>query len=91
ADAGRPVPALCPRLRFRLTDATVTDPLRQAGTGTLEQLREDFTQLEALGVRHVTLDWYTDDLDLTRRHELGWRMFATMAEKVFDLSRETVR
>ena len=91
ADAGRPVPALCPRLRFRLTDATVTDPLRQAGTGTLEQLREDFTRLEALGVRHVTLDWYTDDLDLTRRHELGWRMFATMAEKVFDLPRETMR
>ena len=31
------------------------------------------------------------DLDLTRRHEWGWRMFATMAEKVFDLARETVR
>jgi len=91
ADAGRPVPALCPRLRFRITDSPVTDPLRQAGTGTLPQLHEDFTQLEALGVQHVILDWYTDDLDLTRRHEWGWRMFATMAEKVFDLSKETVR
>jgi hypothetical protein len=90
-DAGRPVPALCPRLRFRITDSPVTDPLRQAGTGTVEQLHEDFTQLEALGVRHVILDWYADDLDLTRRHEWGWRMFATMAEKVFDLSKETVR
>ena len=57
----------------------------------MEQLHEDFTQLEALGVQHVILDWYTDDLDLTRRHEWGWRMFATMAEKVFDLSKETVR
>jgi hypothetical protein len=85
------VPALCPRLRFRITDAPVTDPLRQAGTASLDQLHEDFTQLEALGVRHVTLDWYTDDLDLTRRHEWGWRMFATMAEKVFDLVRETLR
>ena len=55
------------------------------------QLHEDFTQLEALGVRHVTLDWYADDLDLTRRHEWGWCMFATMAEKVFDLAKETVR
>ena len=93
-EAGRgrgAVPALCPRLRFRITDASVTDPLRQAGTASLDQLHEDFTQLEALGVRHVTLDWYTDDLDLTRRHEWGWRMFATMAEKVFDLVRETVR
>ena len=42
-------------------------------------------------MRHVTLDWYTDDLGLTRRHEWGGRMFATMAEQVFDLSRETVR
>ncbi len=37
------------------------------------------------------LDSYTDDLELTRRHEWGWQMFATMAEKVFDLARETVR
>jgi len=91
AEAGRPAPALCPRVRFRITDSPVTDPLRQAGTGSLEQLHEDFTQLQALGVRHVTLDWYTDDLELTRRHEWGWLMFATMAEKVFDLARETVR
>jgi hypothetical protein len=40
---------------------------------------------------HVTLDRYTDDVDLTRRNEWGWRMFATMAEKVFDLAGETVR
>ena len=31
-EAGRPVPAMCPRLRFRITDAPVTDPLRPAGT-----------------------------------------------------------
>jgi hypothetical protein len=66
-------------------------PPPPGGHGSLEQLHEDFTQLQALGVRHVTLDWYTDDLDLTRRHEWGWLMFATMAEKVFDLARETVR
>lgn len=90
-EEGRPVPALCPRLRFRITDSPVTDADRHAGTGTVEQLHEDFTRLHALGVQHVTLDWYTDDLDLTRRHEWGWRMFATMAEEVFDLAKETVR
>ena len=30
-------------------------------------------------------------IDLTRRHEWGWGMFATMAEQVFDLSKETMR
>ena len=90
-EEGRPVPALCPRLRFRITEKPVDDPDRQAGTGSLGQLHEDFRQLQDLGVQHVTLDWYTDDLDLTRDHEWGWRMFATMAEKVFDLARETVR
>jgi len=88
---GREVPALCPRLRFRITDSPVTTRDRQAGTGTLQQLQDDFTQLQALGVRHLTLDWYTDDLDLTRRHEWGWGMFATLAEKVVDLANETVR
>ena len=90
-EEGRTAPALCPRVRFRITDSPVTDPNRQAGTGTLAQLHEDFRQLQEVGVQHVTLDWYTDDLDLTRRHEWGWRMFATMAEKVFDLARETLR
>ena len=90
-EEGRPVPALCPRLRFRITDSPVTDADRHAGTGTLEQLHDDFGQLRALGVQHVILDWYTDDLALTRHHEWGWRMFATMAEKVFDLAKETVR
>src|SRR5262249_49705837 len=89
--AGRPVPAPRPRVRVPGTDSPAPPPLRQAGTGSVEQLHEDFTQLQALGVQHVTLDWYTDDLELTRRHEWGWRMFATMAEQVFDLARETVR
>src|SRR5262245_45989190 len=88
---GRRAPALCPRVRFRITDGPVTDPDRQAGTGALAQLHRDFAQLQELGVQHVTLDWYTDDLDLTRHHPWGWRMFATMAEQVFDLARETVR
>src|SRR2546422_422543 len=70
-EEGKPVPALCPRLRFRITDSPVTDAGRHAGTGALEQLHEDFTHLQELGVQHVILDWYTDDLDLTRYHEWG--------------------
>jgi len=91
AEEGRPVPALCPRARFRITEAPISGPGRQATTGSLDQVHEDLRQLEALGVQHLTLDWYTNDLALTRQHEKGWSMFATLAEKVFDLDRQRVR
>ena len=91
AEEGRPMPALCPRARFWISNAPNSDPERQAATGSLEQVHEDLRQLEALGVQHLTLDWYTNDLELTRHHEKGWSMFATLADKVFDLDRQRVR
>lgn len=40
AAEGRPVPALCPRMRLRLTEATLPDDGRLAGEGTLDLPRE---------------------------------------------------
>ena len=48
-------------------------------------------QLEIVGVPVQGDVSDTERLELTRRHEWGWLMFATMAEKVFDLARESVR
>jgi hypothetical protein len=39
----------------------------------------------------VLLDTYYDDIEATRQHETAWRMLITMAEKVLDLPRETLR
>ena len=89
--AGRPLPALCPRIRLRITDAKVADEQRIAGEGSLDQVRADLEALARLGASHVLLDTYTDDAEATRHHETAWRMLATLAEQVVDLSRETLR
>ena len=88
---GRPRPALCPRIRLRITDTPMADDTRIAGEGSLDQVRADLEALAALGAAAVLFDTYTDDAEATRHHETGWRMLATLAERVLDLPRETLR
>ena len=88
---GRPVPALCPRIRFKITDSNADDADRVAGQGTLDQIRGDLQRLEALGAEYVLLDTYFDVPEDTRDHQAAWHMLATLADKVLDLGRETVR
>ena len=88
---GRPLPALCPRIRLRLTDSSLPDDQRLAGEGTLDQVRGDLAALEALGASHVLFDTYTDDPELTRHHETAWRMLTTLAERALDLPRAALR
>ncbi len=87
----RPVPALCPRIRLRLTESPMPDDQRIAGEGTLDQVRRDLADLEGLGARYVLLDTYTDDAEATKNHEAAWRMLVTLAERALDLSREALR
>ncbi|HXH83161.1 MAG TPA: TIGR03619 family F420-dependent LLM class oxidoreductase [Candidatus Tectomicrobia bacterium] len=89
--AGRPAPALCPRIRLRITGAPLGDDRRVAGEGSLDQVRADLEALAVLGASHVLLDTYADDPEATRRHEAAWRMLATLAERVLDLPNETLR
>ena len=92
ADAeGRPVPALCPRIRLRLTDAPLPDDQRLVGEGTLAQMRADLGALHELGAQYVLLDTFYDDVEATRHPEVSWRMLTTLAEKALDLTHETLR
>ncbi|MBI4523334.1 MAG: TIGR03619 family F420-dependent LLM class oxidoreductase [Deltaproteobacteria bacterium] len=88
---GKPVPALCPRIKLRLTDSPLAEDERVAGEGTLDQVRRDFEVLESLGTPYVLLDGYADDPQEARSHQRAWHMFATIAEKVFDLERCALR
>lgn len=88
---GRPRPALCPRIRLRLTDTPLAEGDRLAGEGDRDQVRADLEALAALGASHVLLDTYADDVEATRRPETAWRMLATLAEEILDLPRETLR
>lgn len=90
-EEGKPVPALCPRIRLRLTETPCPEDTRVMGEGTIDQVRRDMAALESLGCTHVLLDTYYGDVDATRHVETAWRMLAVMAETVLDLDGETVR
>jgi probable F420-dependent oxidoreductase len=91
-EMGKPMPALCPRIRLRLTDAPRPEDERIAGEGSIEQVHGDLAGLEALGCTHVLLDTYHDYLvDELKKPETAWRMYATVAEEIFDLENETIR
>ena len=88
--AQRAVPLYCPRIRLDIRRQPV-DGERQPGVGSIEQVRDDLGELQHLGAEHVTLDWYTGDLEATRNHEHGWEMLTRLAEDVFDLRAGTLR
>jgi hypothetical protein len=48
---GRAMPAPCPRIRLRLTDAPLPDDRRLVGEGTLDQMRADLEELQRLGAQ----------------------------------------
>ena len=91
AAEGKPVPALCPRIRLELTESPRADAERLIGQGTLDQMRKDLEALDSLGAAYVLLDSAGDDPQATRDQEPLWRMLSTLAEKVLDLPHQTLR
>ncbi len=91
AEEGRPVPALCPRVKMHVTGSPMPEEERVVGEGTLDQIHRDMAELEALGCDYVLLDTYLDDPEALRHPEDSWRVYAEMAEKVLDLGNQTVR
>ena len=90
-EEGKPVPDLCPRIRLRITESPMSDIERLAGEGTIDQIRRDLEQLQALGCTYVLLDSFYGDVEATINHETTWRMLATVAEEALDLENECVR
>ncbi len=92
--AGRPMPELCPRIQFLITDHPAPEATRLMGEGTFEQLRSDLTLLEGLGCGHVILDSFNaaaQEASATLGYEQAWEHYQAVAEDVFDLSAGTVR
>jgi hypothetical protein len=85
------MPALCPRIRLRLTETPMAEDTRVAGEGTLDQVRADLDALATLGASALLLDTYTDDAEATCHHEPAWQMLATLAARALDLPHERLR
>ena len=90
-EEAKSVPELCPRIRLRLTDSPVTGSDRVVGEGDIDQVHRDLAELENLGCSYVILATYADELEAIKNNEISWRMLTTLAEKVLDLSNQTVR
>ena len=91
-EAGRPIPALCPRIACHISDSPLPAD-RMAGAGSLEQVHDDLRSLEELGADYVVLDTKLSSPTSTSpvHHETAWPMLATVAEKLVDVERGTVR
>ncbi|GAA4876239.1 TIGR03619 family F420-dependent LLM class oxidoreductase [Actinomycetospora straminea] len=59
-DAGRPLPALAPRIVLHPTAERRPDEDRLLGEGRPDQIRADLDELRALGATHVLLDTHRD-------------------------------
>lgn len=65
-EAGRPQPALAPRLQLRITDSPLDDGDRTTGQGTVDQVSRDLDEFAELGATHVLLDTYLGTPDQMR-------------------------
>ena len=81
AVAGRPVPALCPRIRARLTADDQPETDRLIGFGSRAQIQADLDALEALGAEYVVLDTNPDHPRDRRPATQDWHTLRTIAER----------
>lgn len=86
-----PVPALSPRIKFRVTESAL-GLSRRLGEGTLEQIRADLALLERLGASSVVLDTTYPGIPRTRRDaERDLEALEILATRVIDLEHQTLR
>jgi probable F420-dependent oxidoreductase len=82
ADENLAVPALCPRLKLRVTKAPLDEETRLAGQGTIEQIIGDLEMLEQLGARYVLFDTFDDQPESIGDPEGHWSTLTLIVERV---------
>lgn len=81
-ELGRDTPALCPRIRARLTTQDLPATDRLVGTGSVAQIVGDLDTLAELGADVVVLDTNPDHPDDRRPSTDDWRTLASIAHHV---------
>lgn len=88
--AGRPVPALVPRLQIALGARPDTED-RPLGHGSLDQVRGDLHALAGLGATHVLFDTYPGGPAARATADEDRRVLEVLVEKVVDPATGDVR
>jgi probable F420-dependent oxidoreductase len=90
-EEARPVPALCPRIKIRLTGRPLGQQ-RLLGEGTLEQVHEDLAVLQDIGVHSVILDpTYPGERREPGRTDRDIDVLEALTGNVIDPDRELVK
>jgi probable F420-dependent oxidoreductase len=85
ASVDTPMPAVCPRIKARLTPGPVPGPDRPLGVGTVPQIRDDLVLLDGLGADVVVLDTNPDTPDQRRPAGDDWQSLLQIAAAVDDI------
>ncbi|MFC6881780.1 MULTISPECIES: TIGR03619 family F420-dependent LLM class oxidoreductase [Actinomadura] len=78
AAAGRPVPALAPRIRIHRTETSLAS--RDPGQGDTAQIRDDIEGYRSLGATHLLLDTYLGDPATIRTPEEDQAVLAELLD-----------
>jgi len=79
--AGRPPPALCPRINLHLEAGDLDQDRRRTGVGSLPQVLRDLEELATLGSEYVVFDTYRGRPEDYRPAEEDWRMLEAVAAR----------
>jgi probable F420-dependent oxidoreductase len=80
--AGRPMPALCPRINLRVEATALDDQERRTGVGSLAQVLRDVHELAELGSEYVLFDTYLGWPESRRPAAEDWRMLEVVFSRV---------
>lgn len=91
AESRKPVPALAPRIKLRVTADPIPDRRRVAGEGTVDQIRTDIARLDELGATHIILDTTYPGERVRQPTERYLELLELMADNVVDLKSGQLR
>ena len=80
--AGRPMPALCPRINLRVEATALDDQQRRTGVGNLAQVLRDLHELAELGSEYVLFDTYLGRPGSRRPAAEDWHMLEVVFTRV---------
>ena len=90
-ESNKPIPAICPRIKLKITQEPITSDERLAGHGTIAQFQHDLLTLEELGCQYILFDTYNEDYSVSDHATQGLSSIVTLAEQILELDQETIR